>query len=228
MTDLQLQFAIEYEMRRRGSIGPFRAFGSNMEVFMGTILAGDNAAEPSPFDYALGGGGANGTTPIGADGTVLRDGMTVMVDMAGNYTPYITDLTRTFSVGELPDEAYRAHQVSVDIVNSIVNSAGPGTLCSDLYDTAAAMARDAGLAGCFMGTKQQARFVGHGIGLHINEQPVLTPRSREVLEPNMAFALEPKFIVEGVGAVGIEDSLLVTDSGIERLTEFRTDIIPLK
>jgi Xaa-Pro aminopeptidase len=78
-----------------------------------------------------------------------------------------------------------------------------------------------------MGTRQQARFVGHGIGLEINEPPVLTPRSKEELQPNMMFALEPKFVIPGVGAVGVENSFLVTETGLEKITLFEEDIIPL-
>ena len=78
-----------------------------------------------------------------------------------------------------------------------------------------------------MGTEQQAKFVGHGIGIQINELPVLTPRSKEELLPNMVFALEPKFVISGVGAVGIENSFLVTETGVEKLTRFNEEIIPL-
>ena len=89
------------------------------------------------------------------------------------------------------------------------------------------MAEKAGLADCFMGIRQQARFVGHGIGLEINELPVLTPRSKEVLQPDMVFAFEPKFVIEGSGAVGIENSFRVTTEGLEKLTRFEEQIISL-
>lgn len=77
-----------------------------------------------------------------------------------------------------------------------------------------------------MGTEQQAKFVGHGIGIQINELPVLTPRSKEELLPNMVFALEPKFVIPGVGAVGIENSFLVTETGVEKLTRFNEEDHP--
>ena len=227
MTDLQLQYEIEYRMRKMGSLGLFRAYGSNMDVFMGSLLAGKNAEAPSPFDFALGGQGEHSIYPLGACGVVLEEGMAVMVDMAGNYTPYMTDMTRVFSVGRLADEAYRAHRVSLDIHERVMEMAGPGTACADLYREAVDIAERAGLSDCFMGTQQQAKFIGHGVGLQINELPVLTPRSQEVLEPGMVFALEPKFVIPGTGAVGIENTLLVTDSGVENLTVFEEDIIPL-
>ncbi len=231
MTDVELQIAIEELMRRRGSIGHFRAFGSNMEMFMGSLLAGDNAAAPSPFDYALGGAGWDPSSPVGASRLPLREGMTVSVDMAGNFTPYMGDMTRTFSVGavsSIPEAALRAHEVSIAIHGELERIAGPGASCAGLYEMAVLMAREAGLADHFMGTVQQAKFVGHGIGLHINELPVFTPRSKDTLQAGMLFAFEPKFVFEGTGAVGVEDSYLVTETGVERLTNSPREILPLK
>lgn len=227
MTDLEFQYEIEKRMRQNGSIGIFRAFGANMDIFMGSILAGENAEAPSPFDFALGGNGMDASCPLGANGTVLKEGTAIMVDMAGNYTPYMTDMTRVFSVGKLTEEAYRAHQTALTIQSEIENIARPGVVCSELYNIAARIAEKEGFAANFMGTKQQAKFVGHGIGIQINELPVLTPRSKEALQPDMVFALEPKFVIPGVGAVGIENSFLVTENGIEKLTHFEEEIIQL-
>lgn len=227
MSDLEFQAEIEKRMRLNGSIGVFQTFGANMNIFMGSVLAGSNAEAPSPFDFALGGEGQSPLCPIGANGMALKEGMTIMVDMGGNYTPYLTDMTRVFSIGTISDLAFRAHQLSIDIQNEMLQTAGPGTPCADLYNNALARVEKEGFADYFMGTKQQAKFVGHGIGLQINELPVLTPRSKETLQPNMVFALEPKFVIPGVGAVGIENSFLVTETGIEKLTIFEEEIISL-
>lgn len=227
MTDLELQFEIELRMRCNGSMGLFRAFGPNMDIFMGSLLTGENAETPSPFDFALGGEGVNAACPLGANGTPLKEGMAVMIDMAGNYTPYMTDMTRVFSIGKLPEEAYRAHQVALEIQEAVKAQIKPGTPCSELYSIAAEKAQQAGLAANFMGTRQQAKFVGHGIGLQINELPVLTPRSKDALQANMVFALEPKFVLPGIGAVGIENSFLVTEDGGEQLTLAPEEIIRL-
>lgn len=226
MTDIELQYEIERIMRKNGSLGVFRTFGKNMEIFMGSILAGaENGAAPSPFDFALGGKGLDASIPLGANGTVLKPGMSVMIDMAGNFTPYMTDMTRTFSVGKLAEPAYRAHQVSIEIHQTVMNIAKPGISCAELYNIAAEIVERNNLSAYFMGSKQQAKFVGHGIGLQINELPVLTPRSKEVLQPDMVFALEPKFVIPDTGAIGIENSYLVTGNGVEKLTVFPEEII---
>ena len=227
MTDLEFQYEIEKRMRKNGSIGLFRAFGANMDIFMGSILAGENAEVPSPFDFALGGSGIDASCPLGANGTPLKEGTAIMVDMAGNYTAYMTDITRVFSVGHLTELAYRAHQTALLIESEIENIARPGTPCAELYEIAAKITESQRLGAYFMGTKQQAKFVGHGIGIQINELPVLTPRSKDMLEPNMVFALEPKYVIPGIGAVGIENSFLVTETGLEKITHFTEDIIQL-
>lgn len=227
ITDLEFQYEIELRMRKHGSLGLFRAFGPNMDIYMGSILAGPNAETPSPFDFALGGGGMDASCPLGANGTPLEEGMAIMVDMAGNYTPYMTDMTRVYSVGKLNDEAYRAHEVSRRIHQETEAAARPGVACADLYQLALRIVEEEGLASYFMGTKQQAKFVGHGVGLQINELPVLTPRSKEILEENMIFALEPKFVLPGIGAVGVENTYLVTAQGCEKLTHAPEEIINL-
>ena len=227
MRDIDLQIEIEKRMRVHGSLGYFRAFGSNMDIFMGSLLAGENAGEPSPFDFALGGKGIHASGPLGANGTLLREGTTVMADMSGNYTAYQTDMTRVFSIGKLPDRAYRVHRVALEIQARMERTAKPGVPCAELYRDALAMAGQEGLEDCFMGTRFQAKFVGHGVGLEINELPVLTTRSKDILQPGMTFAFEPKFVLAGIGAVGIENTFLVTDSGVEKMTLLDENIIEL-
>ena len=227
MRDVELQIEIEKRMRMHGSLGYFRAFGSNMDIFMGSLLAGENAGEPSPFDFALGGTGIHASGPLGANGTLLREGTTVMADMSGNYTAYQTDMTRVFSIGKLPDRAYRVHRVALEIQARMERTAKPGVPCAELYRDALAMAGQEGLEDCFMGTRFQAKFVGHGVGLEINELPVLTTRSKDILQPGMTFAFEPKFVLAGIGAVGIENTFLVTDSGVEKMTLLDENITEL-
>lgn len=227
MTDIELQIEIERLMRQKGSIGIFRAFGENMEIFMGSILAGDNAQAGSPYDFALGGAGLSEFLPIGAAGQPLKTGTTVMVDMAGNFGPWMSDMSRTFAIGTVPEIAHKAHRVSIDIHNAITTTAKLGTACSQLYLLAEEMAQEAGLSDYFMGTTQQAKFIGHGVGLEINEPPVLTPRSKEVLERGMVIAVEPKFVLPGIGPVGIENTYIVTENGLEKITHCEEKLITL-
>ncbi|MGN0067890.1 MAG: M24 family metallopeptidase [Bacteroides sp.] len=227
MSDVQLSIEVERAMRQQGCLGIFRVFGQSMEIFMGSVLSGDNAQEASPYDFALGGKGVDGSIPGGACGRTIAQGESVMVDMGGNFFGYMCDMSRVFSVGKLPQQAYDAHQCCLDIQEEVAAAAKPGISCESLYQLAIDRVTKAGFADCFMGTKQQAKFIGHGIGLEINEAPVLAPRIKQELEPGMVFALEPKIVVPGVGPVGIENSWAVTAEGVEKLTKAPEEIIDL-
>lgn len=229
MTDYELQVEIERESRLEGCLGQFRTAGDEMELFMGNVLTGDNADTPSPYDFAMGGAGMDPSLPVGADGSVIRRGCTVMVDVNGNYTGYMTDMTRTYRLGDIPAEALRAHELSREICRRLAEMGTPGRPAREMYETALGMAREAGLEHRFMGHRQQAGFVGHGLGIEINEAPVIAPRSRDILAEGMCIALEPKFVIAGVGAVGIENTYVVRADGrpMECITNAPEEIIDL-
>lgn len=227
MTDQAWSIEMFRLMLQAGNLGLFRIAGNSMEGFMGTILAGDNGGAVSPYDFALGGAGLHPSLPVGQSGVAMKEGMSVMVDIAGNFYGYLTDCTRTFAVGRLAREACAAHQASIDIQSAVAAAGKPGARCEDLYNLALKMADDAGLGDCFMGLKQKAKFIGHGTGLVINEQPVLGARSKDVLEAGMCIALEPKFVIPGTGAVGVEDTFVVTPSGMENLTVCEPSLVTL-
>lgn len=218
MTDLELEIEIERQARLAGSTGLVRCHGDAMEMFMGSLLAGDNADEPSPYDFAMGGAGINLSQPVGANGSIIKLHTTIMVDMGMNYGGYMTDMTRTYAVGNVPDIAKKAHQLSVDINHRLAREGRHGVEARELYATALEMTQEAGLADYFMGHRQHAGFVGHGIGLETNEAPVLAPRSRDVLHTGQVIAIEPKYVLPGIGAVGIENTYIVQPHCLECIT----------
>ena len=218
MTDHDFALECEAAMRRAGSLGLFRVNGAGMEVFMGTVLAGDNAGAPSPYDFALGGAGLDPSLPVGQSGVALAPGMTVLVDIAHNFHGYLTDCSRAFHIGAPAAETLRAHQCCVDIQRAVAERARPGAACADLYQLALDMAASAGYAECFMGLSHKAKFIGHGTGLYINEWPVIGAKSASVIEPGQVIALEPKIVLPGVGAVGVEDTFVITADGAENIT----------
>ena len=216
MSDTELQI----------EIGLFRCFGSLMEFHMGSLLSGNNADAASPYDFALGGGG-NEALPLGANGSPLKEGQAIMLDMAGNYGVYLSDISRTYSIGELPEEAYRLHELSRRMHREVMQTAKPGTSCSSIYLACLEMVKQEKAEQYFMGHSSQAQFVGHGLGLQINELPVLTTRSKDVLQEGMIIAFEPKFVIPEVGAVGIENTYLITADGVENLSPMSEDIVDL-
>lgn len=218
MTDVELQIEIERLLRQHGCLGLFRVHGESMELFMGNILCGDNADNPTPYDFAMGGAGQDLSIPVGANGSVIASGNAVMVDACGNFNGYMTDMTRTYSVGQLTDLAMKAHQLSIDINHRLALEGKTGVEAKRLYEIALEMVQQAGMEDYFMGHRQKAGFVGHGLGIEINEAPVLAPRSRDILEAGNVIAVEPKFVIPGVGAVGIENTYVVHDDCMECIT----------
>lgn len=226
MTDTQLSAEVEKQMRINGCMPLLRIFGPTMQGGMACVWAGDNAAAPSPYDFSLGGSG-HLALPMGDNGTILTEGMAAMIDSGMNTGGYISDQTRTFSIGKLPQKAYDVHQVSIEIQDLLMDFCKPGAVCEEAYLKTLQIVEKHGLSDCFMGQAQQAKFVGHGVGIVVNELPVLCDRNKSLLEQNMCIAIEPKFIVPGVGAVGTENTFIVGKKGLEKITSAPEEIINL-
>jgi Xaa-Pro aminopeptidase len=149
----------------------------------------------------------------------IRRGDHVVFDFVPVREGYIADFTRIFVLGDLPRELRRAYEAALRIQAAVVAAARPGVACRSLYEIALAAAADEGLAASFMGHGAgQVRFIGHGVGLELDELPVLTTSDLELAE-GMVFALEPKFVLPGLGAIGVENTWLVTATGLALLTE---------
>ncbi|MDE5870118.1 MAG: Xaa-Pro peptidase family protein [Muribaculaceae bacterium] len=224
MTDVELQIEVERVLRLEGCLGYLRAAGSRMELNLGSVISGDNADVASPYDFAMGGAGIDPSLPAGADGKTIKPGTTVMLDMNGGFNGYQSDMTRTWYYESVSELAVKAHECSRTILRELEKTARPGVKISSLYDRAVEIAKETGLEDYFMGHNSKAKFIGHGIGIELNEQPVVMGRNHQPLQKNMTIALEPKFVIPHVGAVGIENTYCVTDNGLENLTIFPEEL----
>lgn len=227
MTDLEISYLVELELRKAGHLGIFRTAGFKMEAYIGSVLAGDNAAAASPFDFALGGAGVHPSLPVGANGTTLTQGICFMVDLSGNCGGYLSDLTRVFSVGNPSQQAADAHEVAIEVEQTVAAAAKPGANCGELYELGLSIVEKSAFADYFMGYTKKAKFIGHGLGLQINEPPVLFPGNKANLEAGNVIALEPKFVIPGYGAVGVEDTFVIHEDGAECITEMNRELVIL-
>jgi Xaa-Pro aminopeptidase len=137
----------------------------------------------------------------------------VIVDAGCRVDGYASDCTRTFATGDLPDELARAYEVCLE--GQLAGLAAYGPDVSGLEADAAA--RDL-IAAAGWG-EQFGHGLGHGIGLDVHEAPTVRPESTDTLEPGNVASCEPGIYLPGVGGVRIEDMVLVTDTGAERLTQ---------
>lgn len=218
MTDLELSARVEYEARRRGHYGFTRFRGLNMELFIGQVLVGPEAAAPTCYDTPLGGQGLSPLYPQGPCGAVIAPGKVISVDSMGNYTGYMVDQTRMYCLGRPPAELEKAFRVALEVQQMVEERAKPGVSGAELYEAAVDLARRAGLGEHFMGYGQPVTFIGHGVGLEVNEWPVIARGVEVPLAEGHVLAVEPKFVFPGLGVAGVENTYLVTASGLEKLT----------
>ncbi|HEY6001264.1 MAG TPA: Xaa-Pro peptidase family protein [Anaeromyxobacter sp.] len=226
MREVDVSAEVEHRLRRAGSEGMPRVRAFNSDPPAGVVVAGAGAAEPGYFDGPVVGRGLSAAYPQGASERVLREGDPVLLDFTLVHGGYIVDVTRTAACGALDPDLVRAFDVARAIEAEIARNLRPGVRCAELWEHARAMAEQARLGDFFMGPPgDQARFVGHGVGLELDELPVLAPSSRGRLEAGQTVAVEPKFVFPGAGAVGIEDTFAVADGGGEKLTAGAPDEI---
>jgi Xaa-Pro aminopeptidase len=218
LTEVEFAGRVEAEARRLGHEGYIRMRGFNQEMFYGQLLTGVSGTVPSYLDTPLAGTGLSPSVAQGASFRRIGRGEPVMFDFVPVRDGYMADFTRAYSIGPLPAPLLRAYGAALRVQEAATRAARPGAQCRAVWEAALAAADAAGLGAHFMGYGAgQVPYVGHGIGIELDELPVLTGSALE-LEPGMVFALEPKFVLPGLGAVGIENTWVVTGAGVERLT----------
>jgi Xaa-Pro aminopeptidase len=229
MREVDLAAELEVRMRRAGNEGSPRVRGFNQEFFMGLAIAGAAATAPSYFDGPVTGRGLSPSSPLGASVEPIGRDVPVLLDYTAIRGGYITDMTRIAVCGRLAPELERAFEVALAIQRELAEALVPGAVPSRLFAMARDRAEAAGLGDRFMGPPgAQARFVGHGLGLELDELPVLAPGFDAPLRPGQTVAIEPKFVFPGQGAVGIENTWVVGERCGERITGFPDDLIAVE
>ncbi len=228
MRELDLSAELEYRLRKAGHEGYIRMRAFNQELFYG-IAASSGGLNGGFFDGPVTGKGLSSASPHGASYDAIQVNQPVLIDYPGVFNGYIADMTRMFVVGRLDQELQRAFDVATDIQEMVRQAMKPGVICEDLFLSAASMAEHAGLGSYFMGMPgEQAKFVGHGVGLELDELPVLAKGFSMLLQANQVIAVEPKFVIPGKGVIGIENTFVVTAEGGVRLSDLPDDIVFLE
>lgn len=224
MKEIELASKVEEFLRRSGHQGYVRMRGFNQEIFYGHIISGDNLNYPSFISSPTGGAGLSPAFPQSAGRKVIEKDEPVMIDYVSVKDGYIVDQTRIFCMGKLPEEMEKAHETAIKIHKEIQNIAKAGVTWELLHEMAHKVAEEEGFGDNFMGYHEKTPFVGHGVGLELDEIPILAKGLDSPLENGMVFALEPKMFFPGKGAVGLEDTYLITEEGVEKITSFEESI----
>lgn len=226
MREIDIDAELLAEGRRWGHQGFLRMRGLNQEMMSVYVTHGYSATITSGADVPISGIGVTHAIGQGASVNVVKSGIPVIVDYGGGYNGYITDETRAYATGPLKELFHKPYEVARDIVEETMTFAKEGVDATEVFAKAFDRVKAAGLKEHFMGHGEgQVAFIGHGLGLEINELPVITPRHKMILKEGMVFAFEPKFVFPGEGAIGIEVDFVVRRNGLERLTRTPVDIV---
>lgn len=218
MTEVELAALFEAEMRKRGYSGCCRMRAFNQEFFYGNVCTGNSGFYPSFFDGPVGGSGVSIAHPQGAGWKKVNRNEVVYIDYTCIIEGYSGDQTRIFCIGELTPKMVKAFEDAVLIESEVVKSIKPGTRAEEPYFLALKMAEEMGYKDNFMGYKEdRVKFLGHGIGLELDDWPVLAKGSKIPIMPGMTFAMEPKFVFPE-GCIGTENSFVMTETGLENMT----------
>lgn len=230
MTEREIAHACWEVFFSQGHCGNMRMSAFGEEIFLGHVAAGDSGNYPSVFDGPLGLRGEHPAAPfMGYAGTVWKPGQPLACDVGFCLEGYQTDKTQVYWPGrskDIPAAAARAHAFCIETQARLAELAAPGALPQDLWNQAKAWADREGLAEGFMALgRNKVPFVGHGIGLCIDEFPPLADKVAEPLQAGMALAIEPKVGIPGLGMVGVENTFEVREGGAVCLTGDAYDMV---
>jgi Xaa-Pro aminopeptidase len=226
MREIDIDAELVAEGRRYGHQGFLRMRGFNQEMMNLYVTAGATSGIPSNADVPISGLGLTAAIAQGSSLKPVERGVPVLVDYGGGYNGYVTDETRVYVVGEMREPFKKAYEVAKDIVEDTTSFGREGIDCTEIFNRAVQLVKGAHLENHFMGFGEgQVSFIGHGLGLEINELPVITSRHSRVLKEGMVFAFEPKFIFPGEGSVGIEVDFITRKQGLERIVDFPIDVV---
>lgn len=229
ITEIEMSAEMEHYLRLRGHTALIRCRREGVEMSgIGLCSSGENSLAGTKFDGICGGTGITPAAAYGASLSPITEGIPGIVDFAFSYEGYIVDQTRMFCWGNPPDEAMRAYDSMVKIHKAVIKNLRPGAVWQNLYEDSVKMADELGYSDYYMGVgTERVRFVGHGVGLELDEPPFLAAKMKQTLEAGMVLAVEPKVALPKLGIIGIEDTFVVTEGEPEQLTKAPEEFVVL-
>lgn len=197
ITELEAAAELIQNMLRLGSGGEL--------PFQPIVAFGENSANPHavPTDRPL------------------KDGDLALFDWGANYQGYFSDLTRTFTFGDVDPELRKIGQLVHDANTAGRAASRPGVEAGAIDRAARKVIADAGYGEYFI------HRTGHGLGLEVHEEPYIRDDNQQKMAPGMTFTVEPGIYLAGRGGVRIEDDVVITADGAESLSDLPREVIPM-
>ena len=186
-----------------------RQIAAQLQIALADAGSATNAFDPIVLS------GPNSALPHGMPGArTVGNGDLLLFDYGGMFNDYPADITRTFAIGAPNSQMSEVYAVVLAANEAGISASKPGVAAMDVDRAARQVIVDAGYGEYF------THRLGHGLGLDIHEPPYIRPGNAQVLEPGMVYTIEPGIYLPGIGGVRIEDNVVVTDTGVEVLTNF--------
>lgn len=227
ITELELAAAIENAQRLAGHEGYTFLRTHEYVMSRGPLASGPNLRRTSGTLFTFSGAGLSSAVPTGPSRREIQQGDLVLVDIPSCIGGYHADQSRTYCLGtpsaQERDWFERLRAVSDTVMSHLL----PGVSCAEIYNLALRRAEQLGMGDAFMRFESgaKAHFIGHGVGLEINEPPLLAATSDVVLQERFIVALEMHLVTDSGLALKLEDTVLVGSEGAQFLTESPRDLI---
>ena len=218
MTELEIVAIAESVLREAGFAGNVNLRRFPMQCDRGVIVSGRAGGIPSFFDAAVGGIGPYPGAGMGAGFSKVKANEPVLVDLLHSHRGYLVDMTRMFVVGSLSEEWSTALEDMLAVKDVVVDELSSGATCSEAWDKGFELSSELGHSEHLMGMQpDQSRFLGHSIGLELDESPVVAAGFDRPMLTGNTMAIEPK-VVHPEGSIGSEDTWVMTDAGLEPIS----------
>ncbi|NTV81588.1 MAG: aminopeptidase P family protein [Candidatus Aminicenantes bacterium] len=220
VTELELAAAVENAHRLAGHEGIFFIRLPDFFMSRGPIGAGPNLLRNSGVVYTITGVGMSPAVPAGPSRRAIGRGETVIVDIPTLVEGYHADQTRTYCLGKAGEAIHALYGDLLAVADYLIGTIRPGMTGRDVYRMARQKANDRGRSAEFMsfGGGKASRILGHGIGLELNEPPILSEHDTSSIPESCVVALDMHMMAEGGGVVKLEDMIHVGRGGNEILT----------
>lgn len=225
MTEIEFGGLLEAAAKKDGHEGLLRVNSLNYEAYTWHVLSGLTGGIVSQSDSPMGGLGLSPAFPVGASLKKMKAHEPILVDFGTCYHGYQADETRMFSIGRMKQKFIDAYKACKEIHDTVLGEARPGADGEVIFMKTLKLAGKLGYKDSYLGPPGlHTHFIGHGIGLELNELPFIAQGRSTPLEEGMTFAIEPKIVFSGEGSVGIENTVAITEKGYEILTPASQEI----
>jgi len=213
-TEMEFAGMFEAFARKIGHAGKLRVRNYQSEVYPWHVLSGPNGGKMGFLDSPFSGEGTSVAFPVGAGFRKMAAHEPILIDLGFVYNGYHMDETRMFAIGSMPKKAMDASMAAIEIHDAILEAAKPGISINRLYEISVDKAKALGYGETYLGPPgYKVSSVGHGIGLDLVEQPIISAKNETLLQPGMTLAIEPKINFINEFGVGIESVFTVTETG---------------